>query len=247
MNYLKVLLFCLVSLSLSAQYDGKDPEIASRFRPGFMWFNTGWGPAKVGKPRKYDRLMVDLAYNDWINDSALFLVKPTSIGFNVHAMWDIPLNKGNGAALGIGFSYRHQHMRYDGLMLRDSANQSTTWQLTDNSQNAGFDKSVFGSHAIAVPVELRFRMKKWRHAKLHIGGYIGYRAQIYTKVWTNGQETVTRDRHFYDNNTLFYGVHARLGIRNWALFADYCFAEQFKSSQSTNLRPVALGITVSLF
>lgn len=236
---------CFV-LSTQAQYDGKDSLVASRYRPGIMWFNTGWRPAKTGKPRKYDRFMVDLTYNDWVNDSALFLVKPSSIGFNIHFMWDIPLNEGNGVALGIGLSYRHQHFRYNGDLLRDTANQATKWILYANGQNP-HDKAIFGTRAFAVPVELRFRLKKWRHVKLHLGGYIGYRTRSYTKVWQDSGKRPEKNTHFFDAEPLFYGVHARVGIRNWAFFADYSLTPQFQSAKSTSLQPLAFGITLSLF
>lgn len=246
MKTISVLLVILITFSSSAQYDGKDPQIASRFRPGFMWFDTGLRPAKVGKPRKYDRLMVDITYNDWINDSALFLVKPTSIGCNINGMWDIPLNEGNGVALGIGLSYRYQRVNFNGEMLRDTMGQCTEWVLHPSGKSV-YDKSVFGSHAFAVPLELRFRMKKWRHLKLHLGGYIGYRTQTYTKVWTNGGDRFVKDKHFFDDEPFFYGLHARIGLRNWALFADYSLTRQFKSDKSASLQPIAFGLTISIF
>lgn len=245
MKNVYLLLCLLLTFPAFSQYDGKDPGIASRFRPGFMWFNTGWRPGKNDRDRKYDRLMIDLTYNDWMNDSALFLVKPPSLGYNVHGMWDIPLTKGNGLSLGIGISYRFQHVRYDGAMLRDTMNQATQWVLF--SGPSVVDKSVFTSHAFAIPIELRIRVPKWRHAKLHLGGYIGYRVSTYTKTWTNDGKTMVKDRHFFDDEPVLYGVHARLGIRNVAFFADYSLSKQFKSDKSTSLQPIALGITFSIF
>lgn len=247
---MNVFLSCIFSLvfvlSTMAQYDGRDPQIASRFRPGIMWFNTGWRPAKEGAPRKYDRLMVDITYNDWVNDSSLFLVKPGSIGCNVSGMWDIPLTKGNTVSIGIGVSYRYQRMSYNGYLQRDSLNQATQWMHYSDT-NQLYDKSIFGSQAIAVPLELRFRSHSWRHVKLHLGGFIGYRTSMYTKVWTEDENRTTKDKGFYDDERLFYGVHARLGIRNWAFFGSYTFTELFSAEKSTSLQPIAFGITVSLF
>lgn len=247
---MKIVITCFFALifvlSSQAQYDGKDPEIASRFRPGFMWYNTGWRPAKEGKPRKYDRLIADITYNDWVNDSALFLVKPGSIGCNVSGMWDIPLTQGNTVAISLGISYRYQRVSYDGYMQRDSINQATQWMLGKNPLQE-YDKSIFGSHAFAVPVELRFRTKGWRHVKLHLGGFIGYRTSMYTKVWSDDYERVTKDRKFYDNEPLFYGIHARLGIRNWAFFASYTLTEHFSAEKSTSIQPISFGISVSVF
>lgn len=239
------LLFCLLLASPAfSQYDGKDPELVSRYRPGILWFMTGMRPAKIGRPRKYDRLIVDLTYNDWVNDSSLFLVKPPSLGWNLNFMKDIPLNDGNGLSLGIGLSYRYQRVRYDGIMAQDTLSRASVWMLGDQP---GIDKSVFGSHGFAVPLELRLRVKKWKHVKLHVGGHIGYRTQTFTKVWMDDSKSATKNKDLYDADPFFYGVHARLGIRNWALFANYSLTKQFKSDKSTSLQPIAFGLSISLF
>ena len=46
---------------------------------------------------------------------------------------------------------------------------------------------------------------------------------------------------------LVYGVHMRIGIRNWALFADYTLAPQFKSSKSDKINALAFGVSLSIF
>ena len=247
MKRFKALLCLLVALPSLAQYDGKEPDVASRYRPGIMWFNTGWRPAGKNSAPKYDRLMVDLSYNDWVSDTVgLFNVKPNSIGFNIHGMWDIPLTAGNSVGLGIGLSYRYQRVSYDGVLYRDSANRSTNWKLFEKS-NMGPDRSIFGSHAFAIPLEIRSRVPKWKQVKLHVGAHVGYRIQMYTKTWYKAEQVVIKDRFFFDKDPFFYGVHARFGIRNWALFADYSLTKQFKSDKSTGLQPIAFGITFSFF
>ena len=45
---------------------GQDKELITRYRPGVMWFLTGIRPAQPEKVRKYDRLIFDITYNDWI-------------------------------------------------------------------------------------------------------------------------------------------------------------------------------------
>lgn len=245
MKSISTFICLLLLLPVIAQYDGKDPDVASRFRPGIMWFNTGWRPAKENSGPKYDRLMVDLSYNDWVNDSALFLVKPSSIGFNIHTMWDIPLAARNTVGLGIGLSYRCRRVNFNGLLIRNAEHQATTWQLYSGS--TGPDKSIFTTHAFAIPVELRLRTPKWKHVKFHLGAHVGYTIQAYTKVRLDGNKSKTKDKSFFDYNPFFYGVHARFGIRNWAFFADYSFTKQFRSEKSTDLRPLTFGITLSLF
>ncbi len=241
------LLLLLVTVWMSApalaQYDGKEPDVASRHRPGFMWYFTGMRPSGKNSAPKYDRFMIDLTYNDWVNDSLpLFSAHPGSIGFNIHGMRDFPLTRNNTVGLGIGLSFRHQHVRHDGLLLRDTASRATVWSF-DNAVQP--DKAVFATSSFAIPIELRFRTPQWKQVKLHLGFHVGYRVRTMTKVWMDGDREKNRD--CYDDEPFFYGVHARLGVRNWAFFADYSLVKQFSSTSSTSMNPVSFGITCSLF
>lgn len=245
MKLIKTLLFLFAFSAVWGQYDGKDSLLVSRYRPGFMWFNTGWRPAEVGKPRKYDRLIFDLTYNTLVANNKMqspnFL---RSIGFNVNTMWDIPLNEGNGFALGIGIRYGFQRVGFQGTFSGDSTNSFTTYNPTIAN---GAEKQLIGSHVFSIPLEVRLRMKKWKQAKLHLGGSIGYRAGTFTKQWFDQNNLIIKSRSFNDASGLTFGVHARIGIRNWAFFADYTLSKQFENKQSTPINPLSFGISLSVF
>lgn len=246
MNWISTLVFSLTVFSLAAQYDGKDPDIASRHRPGIMWYFTGFKPPGRNSAPKYDRLMADVHYDSWDTGSGLQKVKPLSIGFNFHMMFDIPLAPRNIVGLGLGLSFRHQRISFDGILDRDAVNRATKLVLTPAGAQSP-EKSVFASDAFAIPLELRFRTPQWKHVKLHIGAHAGYRTRVYTKLRMAGDDRTSKSKDFFDEERFFYGVHARIGVRNWAFFADYGLNPQFTSGQSTKLNPVTFGITVSLF
>ena len=246
MKWLSIVVLTCVSLPLFAQYDGKEPDIASRHRPGIMWYFTGFKPAGKNSAPKYDRFMIDLNYNSWANDSVIYQSKPLSLGFAFHTMFDIPLAPKNTVGLGIGLSFRHQRISFDGVLERNEQDRSTRLALTPVGMK-GPEKSVFATDAFAVPVEIRFRTSQWRHVKIHAGFHVGAYTRVYTKTRLDGQDKTVKSKDFFDEDRFFYGVHARLGVRNWALFADYSLTKQFKSAQSTNLHPLSFGITCSLF
>lgn len=216
---------------------------ASRFRPGFMWFYTGLRPSHKGSP-KYDRLMLDLTYNTWKNDSSVVRALPGSIGFNLHTMFDIPLTANDVISIGIGLSYRFQKVKFEGSLNTTADGTGTRIDLYDLPAN-GLTKYQFRSSSFAVPLELRFRTPRWRHVKLHIGGYFGYRTTVKTKYRLDGDTDVSH--RFADANRLVYGLHARIGIRNLAFFVDYSLSPQFTSPSSPKIYPVSAGITLSLF
>lgn len=243
---LSTLLVC-VCFGTKAQYGYKDEGVISRFRPGVMWYNTGWRPAKEGKDRKYDRLMIDANYSMFFDKKPLESNVEGSFGWSLHTMWDIPLTTGNTVSLGLGLSYKHQRVSYLGVLAQnDSTNTSVIYP--DGIVPVNYpDKQVLGCHTIALPLEIRFRAAKWRHLKLHLGGHIGYRLQGYQKVWSSGNGQVYKDKHLVDFNPLSYGVHARVGLRNWSVFADYGLSPYFKSNSSSQFTVFTTGITVSLF
>lgn len=228
-----------------AQPHNKDSARYSDFRPGLFWFLTGWRPARPEKLRKYDRLIIDLTYNQ------LFAPAPTkqnpwrSVGCNVNTMWDIPMNKGNTASFGIGLAYRFQKVSYNGMFVRDASEQYTRY-LVDSSTST-FRKSYFGTHVLALPVEFRFRSPKWQHVKFHVGASIGYRFQTFQKKWIGKTKVHDLNGYFPDENRLDYGVHIRFGIRNWALFANYSFSPHFTNKQSSQVNNLSVGLSLSLF
>lgn len=243
MKWLNLFLFAFGSFSAFAQYD-EEPDVASRHRPGIMWYFTGLKPDGRNSAPKYDRLMIDLNYNTWTSDSKIFSAKPTSIGFALHGMFDIPLAPKNTIGLGIGLSFRVQRIRFDGQLRRVDSTQSTLLDVSSATQEMT-DRSLFGTNSFAIPVELRLRTPGWKHVKVHVGMNVGVRTRMFTKTTISGD--FSRNHGFHDANRFFYGVHARFGFRNWSLFADYTLNRQFKSEQSTQLQPLRLGITCSLF
>lgn len=100
-----------------------------------------------------------------------------------------------------------------------------------------------------IPLELRFHKESWKHFKFHIGGKVGYQANMFSKlIYGSGSDRdVVKDYGFPDLNPLVYGVHVRFGLRNWALYGSYNLNPIFKSSESTKLHQLQFGLSISLF
>lgn len=249
MNKRKLLLLIIIlwNFSATAQYNSEG-DVASRFRPGTMWFFTGFSPAQPEKLRKYDRLIVDLTYNDWTGDRKPFQVDWSSIGVNTNLMFDIPMSKNNLTSFGVGFCYGFQQYKHNQILEFDSL-MSTT-QFSKNFLITGNDyRTSFVAHNFSVPVEFRFRTKGWKHFKVHIGGKIGYQASLINKakIDDNDQKYTVKYKSLPDVNRLMYSAHLRFGLRNWALFGSYNFNTLFKSSESVKLNTFQLGLSISLF
>lgn len=246
-KFIAVCCACLTLSAASAQDNSQD-EGKSRFRPGAFWMYTGIRPAKPGKPEKYDRLIVDLTYNDWIGERNLFTNHWASIGVNTSFIFDIPLTKKvNKVSFGIGVSHEYTNIRHNANLIIDEVANTTTYM--DKQATDWFKRSALSGHSFSVPIEFRFRTKGWQHFKFHIGGKVGYQVNSLSKSVgkINDYKVVSKQHGFPDDSKLIYSAHIRIGVRNWALFASYSFNPLFTSSQSTRLNRVQMGLSLSLF
>lgn len=242
-----LIVFILVSQVSWSQYDSKGADEASRFKPGFMWYYTGLRPVKLDSVRKYDRLIFDLTYNDWMGDVDPFQNHWASIGFNTNWMFDIPLTRGNTVSLGIGLCHQLVRIRHDNHMIGDELTKTSSYLSKDSSDT--FIKSAFGGNSFSIPLEIRFRKESWRHFKIHLGGRFGYQLNLYNRYIfdTPSGKDVVKKIGYPDKNDWIYSAHIRLGLRNWALYGSYSFNPLFTSSQSVQLNLLQFGLSISLF
>jgi hypothetical protein len=242
----RTLIVCLILTSFISF--GQEKELITRYRPGVMWFLTGVRPAKLEKVRKYDRLIFDITYNDWIGkQSKPFKNKPTSIGLNVSTMFDVPLVIKNTIAFAWGINYNLFRVDFHDLFFRNSDSNYTS--IVKKIEQYGIEKSIFKVHSLAIPLELRFRGKNWKHMKFHVGTKLAYQF-MGTTVLSNKIKGITSKQKiigFYDLNPLQISTHIRFGIRNWAFFANYNLFPFFKSKQSYQINGLQFGLSVSLY
>lgn len=231
----------LLTIANSVFAQKRDSLIATKIRPGLFWFFTGLKPSPgIWLPR-YDRLMVDIKYNDLVSPTNLKLFNTNwkSIGFNTQFVFDIPMNKHNTAGFGVGFGYQFSKFIHNKAVLPFSG---ARYDFTDTNY---FDKSILRTHTFFVPVEFRFRTKGWQHFKVHLGSNIGVRYGN-NKTYQSSTITKLKTGNMSNFEWLYLDVHTRIGIRNWALLASVDMLPIFKK---TNIQrfPISLGVTISLF
>lgn len=232
-----------------AQYDGMGADEISRFRPGSMWFYTGLRPAVPEKVRKYDRLIFDLTYSDWMGDLEPLKNDWRSIGLNTNLMFDIPITKGNTVSFGTGLAHSVFRISSPGhIFSADSTGSYTTVSHVLDQNNPDI-KRYLGGQSVSIPFEFRFRSRGWKHVKLHLGGKIGYQFTQYAMVVTKNDNGrfITKDHSLPDPSGLIYSAHVRFGIRNWSLYASYNLNKLFTESSSPQLNLIQAGLSISLF
>lgn len=244
----KPLLLVFLVFSLQSIAQRTDPELATRYRPGILWFYDGLKSSKLTDARKYDRLIIDLVHSDWMSDNTKPLqTHAASIGFNTQLFFDIPLTQKNIVSLGLGFGFGHSKIRSNQVVTNFNNTEET--QLASKSLFPNLDKSIFKTNVLFVPLELRFRTPGWQHFKLHVGGRVGLQMGAKTKNFNieDGQKSVQKRTGFQDLNRWLLSVHTRVGIRNWAITASYNLTPYFNTSTANQINGLELGLSVSLF
>jgi hypothetical protein len=239
---------CWLSFSsLNAQK--QDSTLISRHRPGFMWFFDGVRPSKLVDARKYDRFIVDVNYASWVSKEQ-HPIQPfwNSIGYSIQSIFDIPFTAKNTVGLGVGLGYEHTRIHSDQMLQYYPSSNSTI--LNNIPLNSGIEKYLFTTNKLFIPLEIRFRTSGWQFVKFQVGGRIGYQLLPKSHYFTtteNGLKEESIQAGFKNINPWIVSLHARIGIRNWAITTSYNLSSFFVKNQSTPLNGLQIGLSISLF
>jgi len=229
--------FCLFS---QKEYD---TEIESNSKPGILWYMT-LKTSNKPKPRKYDRFVFDISYSDLINNQNISKNALNSIGFNTNILNEFALNKTNTVSIasGLGLSFSKAFLN-NNLIL----NEQNIIGCFPSVTESGYRNNSLNSCNLNVPIEFRFRTQGWQHTKIHLGGKMGYQLSLKEKYYHSDPTRNYRTTLKSAAELLTYSIHARVGIRNYAVYASYSLNPIFKHSESPKLNWLQVGMSISLF
>ena len=222
----------------------KNEDSRQKHNPGIFWYVHGWNYKKDRYLPKYDRLVLDITYNDFSGDFSPFSQGYNSIGINTNAIYDIPLNKKHTITFGTGLGMKFAHIE-----MRDKlkSEHGGVVNLIPKTVDDTYEKNKLISSNVFVPFELRFRSKGWQHVKFHLGAKLGFQTGLFSKMFFPDKNQNSKINYSDKANRFTYSVHARFGIRNYAFYASYNLNPLFKNKKSTNLNWLQFGISISLF
>ncbi len=236
-----ILLFLLVFVTVNAQ--NNDSQLISRQRPGLFWYFDGLRPTKSTDNHKYDRLMLDLTYNDWCGDLNPFKNRWNSIGFNVNFMNDIKFKKTKVFSLGLGFGYGFSQIASKQKFEIDK----TPIEISTLEKSTIYAQTRSNSNRFFIPLELRFSTKNWNRWKFAIGGTFGVNVGMSQRLIDSDGSKMERTNLSEYTSILNYGIHSRLGYRNFSLFGSYQINNLFRGRGNPDLHQFQLGLSISLF
>lgn len=194
-----------------------------------------------------DRFIVDIYHTFWMGMPTAVEHMKFDPGVNISAIWDFKIkNKPLAVGLGIGVSYYTQYS--NALLQYDKSSDLMKYYVmpTDVSYNH------ISMNYLSLNVPLEFRYRHSNGFKFTIGARAGWVALI-NQEYKGSDPAVPSDTAMYKNNMITHKMkynidfYTRIGWK----FVDvyYCFqvTPLFADNKGPKIRPMSLGISLSLF
>jgi hypothetical protein len=193
------------------------------------------------KPRKQDRLILELNHTGLLGLPENVTYKPTSGGVNFMLFFDYPLkNSRFSFAWGAGISSHNIHGKIKLNYKIDSISGNINFTSLEE-RTEPYTRNRIGLKIVELPVELRFRTRTKYQFKAMLGFKIGYVAQSFKKTFDKDGKNKSYD--IYGINPIRYGVNLRLGWEQVHLTCFYALSEVFeKDKGSVGIIPFSIGI-----
>lgn len=266
---MKTIIFTLIAFTtfgLSAQETTEEAEDTTRFVVGeteFIIINHGGGDSDtllIGdeESREENDLTywsgIDLGINTLLNSNQgtafnnQFLEIDPAQSFNLSLnIMEKRIRFGTdhvGLVTGLGFNFSRYGFKND-YVLRTSAD--STWAVTDTVNN--YTKNQLRTTYLNVPLLLHFNTSKSASKNFHVSaGVIGgvrLSSKTFKKYDVFGGEQKDKIKGRYNLNPFQLNATARLGYKDFGLFANYSLLPLFETGLAEQAFPLTAGLTFS--
>ena len=203
------------------------------FSVGVNGLLTPAGGIKMEKPYGY----LDLNYSRSINFQLNFFQH------NIH-LYKNYVN----LVTGFGIEWRRYMLENKTILNPDS---SFTWGVIDSSNNFKYNKNLFKSTMLQVPLLLDFNTNKKSSKSFHVSvGVIGqFLVNSKTKqiLESHGNEYTKINRDGYNMAPWNVKAHASVGYSKFTMFGEYNITPLFYKGQGPQLYPFVVGVRLVAF
>ena len=192
-------------------------------------------------------LFVEVGFNRFLNAPASLQERFFgSKGVNIYYLHRTPLG-GSGRFFftpGIGFGLESHSFKNKTTIL-DTEDGKLKISL-DESASRSYIKSKLFTNYLDVPLEFRyvFGNLDYRPMTLSIGGKIGYRLDVHSKVKfsEDGEKKKEKSHESFETNKFRYGVSARFTYGKIGIFGFYTLSDLFQKGKGPDVTPIMVGI-----
>lgn len=145
---------------------------------------------------------------------------------------------------GLGLSYNNYRFKSDSVLVSGG---SGIYAVKTDSLN--YKKNKLTVTYLTLPVLLEFNTSKYTKRSFHVsaGAIFGYLLSAHTKqVYTvDGEKQKNKSYDEFSINPWRIDATARIGYRNFNLFANYDLISLFRTDKGPELFPYTIGLTVA--
>ena len=176
-----------------------------------------------------DQFYIGMGYNVLLQKPEGTVQRNLSYNLQMGFIKDIPFNQRRNFGIGLGFGYAVNS--YYSNIVATKTNGSISYDIMDV---ADFNRSKFGTHAIEIPFEIRWRTstaEEYKFWRIYAGAKFGYVFSGTSKViYDNDKVAFTND----DIERFQYGLMINFGYNTWNIHAYYALNPLLKDG--TNLQ-----------
>lgn len=215
--------------------DDNEKSIDSKYPKtfgGITFSRIDWG---------FSRLINDGSFTLNENNEFLEYKKASNFGFDI-AQFGFRFSDQFKTYVSTGFEWNYLRLKHN--ILLDQNATPLDYSIPDDIT---YNKNVFTSTYLRVPLTFEFRSKKFRNgdrAKLAVGAMTGILIKGSQRLKSNEQGS----QKFKDNYNLAsfqYGAFARLGYDSMGVFVKYYFNDMFENSPNQDgLNNFTFGLTL---
>lgn len=197
-----------------------------------------------------DFLMLQFAYNNWIQKPDSVHTKTFGYAFNSYFCYDFPIKKTKlSFAAGLGVHVSVVYLNQQALIDTDTVSALNT-QARFIADTNHFKRYKFVTTYLSAPFELRYysniqnRNKGFKAAAgLEIGTLLGAHTKALTSIDGTNVKFKTDTKRYV--SPWDFAAIARIGWGNFTLYGSYNLTNVFKDNAGPPITPMSIGLSLS--
>lgn len=170
----------------------------------------------LGNKYLEDQFYIGLGFNILLERPSDVVQRSLSYSLQAGFIKDIPFNQKRNFGLGLGFGYA-TNSYYNNIAASETGN-SIVYEVLSSSD---YKRSKFETHAIEIPLELRWRTStadEYKFWRIYGGVKLGYVFSGRSKLVTESETTKFSND---DIQNLQYGLQLNFGYNTWNIHTYY--------------------------
>ncbi len=200
-------------------------------------------------PEKFDRIVLDVNWNQWIKTPENINQGIFSFGVSAFLFKDIPLHAKSNFSFAFGIGFDSQNFHHDGqFVFEQDLNGDIYTDLVLLPEDYVFYKNKIAMNYVDVPIEFRIRTMNRTledRMKFNFRLYLGFKGGFLVNDHLKITDTESKTKVFNLPNSMLYryGPTIRIGFNKIAFNAFYSLTTLFEKDTGVALTPYSIGVS----